>query len=63
MSMPSPMELIVVLMILTLLFGAKKLPELGAAIGKGIRNFKDSMTSKEIENKNVTERDSNDAKQ
>lgn len=61
MSMPSPMELIVVLMILTLLFGAKKLPELGAAIGKGIRNFKDSMTSEESKKVSVTERDSDDA--
>lgn len=55
------MELIVVLMILTLLFGAKKLPELGAAIGKGIRNFKDSMTSEESKKVSVTERDSDDA--
>ena len=62
MSMPSPMELIVVLMILTLLFGAKKLPELGAAIGKGIRNFKDSMTQKENENEDLVKRDSNDTK-
>jgi sec-independent protein translocase protein TatA len=56
------MELIVVLMILTLLFGAKKLPELGAAIGKGIRNFKDSMTQKENENEDLVKRDSNDTK-
>ncbi|CAN5907759.1 hypothetical protein BH23ACT10_BH23ACT10_22360 [soil metagenome] len=33
-------ELIVVLVIFVLLFGAKKLPELGGSIGKGIKNFK-----------------------
>jgi sec-independent protein translocase protein TatA len=33
-------ELIIVLLIFVLLFGAKKLPELGGSIGKGIKNFK-----------------------
>jgi sec-independent protein translocase protein TatA len=33
-------ELIIVLIIFVLLFGAKKLPELGSSIGKGIKNFK-----------------------
>lgn len=33
-------ELIIVLLIFVLLFGAKKLPELGSSIGKGIKNFK-----------------------
>lgn len=35
-----PTELIIVLVIFVLLFGAKKLPELGGSIGKGIKNFK-----------------------
>ncbi len=35
-----PTELIIVLVIFVLLFGAKKLPELGNSIGKGIKNFK-----------------------
>lgn len=35
-----PTELIIVLVIFVLLFGAKKLPELGSSIGKGIKNFK-----------------------
>lgn len=33
-------ELIIVLVIFVLLFGAKKLPELGGSIGKSIKNFK-----------------------
>jgi sec-independent protein translocase protein TatA len=33
-------ELIIVLAIFVLLFGAKKLPELGGSIGKSIKNFK-----------------------
>ncbi|HEX4566866.1 MAG TPA: twin-arginine translocase TatA/TatE family subunit [Vicinamibacterales bacterium] len=33
-------ELIIILMIVILIFGANRLPELGKSIGKGIRNFK-----------------------
>ncbi len=35
-------ELIIILMIVILIFGANRLPELGKSIGKGIRNFKDA---------------------
>lgn len=33
-------ELVIILLIVVLIFGAKKLPEVGAGIGKAIRNFK-----------------------
>jgi len=36
-------ELIVIMVIVLLLFGARKLPEIGGAIGKGIKSFKKSM--------------------
>jgi sec-independent protein translocase protein TatA len=35
-------ELIIILLIVILIFGANRLPELGKSIGKGIRNFKDA---------------------
>jgi sec-independent protein translocase protein TatA len=35
-------ELIICLLIVILIFGANRLPELGRGIGKGIRNFKDA---------------------
>ena len=38
-----PMELIFLLLFLLLIFGAKRLPELGSGLGKGIREFKRSM--------------------
>lgn len=38
-----PMELIVVLAIALIFFGPKRLPEMGASIGKGIREFKSSI--------------------
>jgi sec-independent protein translocase protein TatA len=35
-------ELLIILAIVVLIFGANRLPELGRGIGKGIRNFKDA---------------------
>ncbi len=35
-------ELLVILVIIVVIFGASRLPELGKGIGKGIRNFKDA---------------------
>jgi sec-independent protein translocase protein TatA len=35
-------ELLIILMIVILIFGANRLPELAKSIGKGIRNFKDA---------------------
>ncbi|RMF92560.1 MAG: twin-arginine translocase TatA/TatE family subunit [Candidatus Schekmanbacteria bacterium] len=41
-------ELIIILLIAFLIFGARKLPEIGEGLGKGIKNFKKSM--KELDN-------------
>lgn len=38
-------ELVVVLVIIMIVFGAGKLPQIGEGIGKGIRNFKKAVTS------------------
>jgi sec-independent protein translocase protein TatA len=40
-------ELIVLLLVLLLIFGPKRLPEMGRSLGKGMREFKDSVTGKE----------------
>ncbi len=39
-SMPGPTELIVILVVVLVLFGSKKLPEIGTGIGRAINNFK-----------------------
>ena len=39
-----PMEILVVLIIALVVFGPKRLPELGNSLGKGIREFKGSIT-------------------
>jgi sec-independent protein translocase protein TatA len=40
-----PAELIVILVIALLVLGPKKLPEVGKSLGRGIREFKDSISS------------------
>jgi sec-independent protein translocase protein TatA len=52
-------ELIIILVIIVIIFGAGKLPEIGSGIGKGIRNFKDA-TKKDEETKSLD--DDNDKK-
>ena len=42
-------ELLIILGIVILIFGANRLPELGRGIGKGIRNFKDATRESEAE--------------
>ena len=42
-SAPGPTELIVILILVLVLFGAKRIPEIAQGLGKGIREFKRSM--------------------
>ncbi len=42
-SPPGPTELILILAIVVIFFGVGKLPEVGGALGKGIRNFRKSV--------------------
>ena len=42
-SMPSGTELIIILVIVLLLFGGKKIPELMRGLGKGVKSFKQGM--------------------
>jgi len=51
MFMPSWQELIPILLIVVIIFGAKRLPEIGSGLGKGIKSFKKSM--KEINEDDV----------
>ncbi|ECQ5512039.1 twin-arginine translocase TatA/TatE family subunit [Campylobacter jejuni] len=65
----SPSHWLIILLIVVLLFGAKKIPELAKGLGKGIKTFKDEMnnddevaknTQKIEENKNTTNNTSAD---
>lgn len=47
MSFLGGQELFLILFLALLIFGAKKLPEVGAGLGKGIRAFKEALNSGE----------------
>jgi sec-independent protein translocase protein TatA len=49
MGMPGGIEWVVILLVVVLLFGAKKIPALAEGLGKGIKNFKKSMKEEEVE--------------
>ena len=40
-------ELVIILVIIMIIFGANKLPQMGAGLAKGIRNFKNGIDEKE----------------
>ncbi len=42
-------ELLVILVIVLIIFGANKLPQIGEGLGKGIRNFKKGIKKEEID--------------
>jgi sec-independent protein translocase protein TatA len=44
-------ELLIILVIILIIFGVGKLPEIGSALGKGIKNFKKTMN----ENNEITD--------
>lgn len=49
MPTPGPLELIIVLVIALIVFGPKRLPEMGRSIGKGIREFRSSVSGESDE--------------
>ena len=46
-------EILILLVIVLLIFGPKKLPELGRSLGRGMREFKDSITGKDDDEKQI----------
>jgi len=44
-------ELLIILVVVLLLFGAKRLPEIGSSLGRGIRTFKRSVTGEDEKEK------------
>ena len=54
-----PQELILILLIVVIIFGARKLPELGKSLGEGIKNFKSSISGKEKDKNTAPPSDKN----
>ena len=45
-----PTELLLILLIVVIIFGARRLPELGRSLGEGIKNFRKSVSGKDKDN-------------
>jgi sec-independent protein translocase protein TatA len=45
MGLENPLHILILLVILLLVFGAKRLPEMGRGLGQGMRDFKDALSS------------------
>jgi len=52
-------ELVIILVIIVIIFGAGKLPEIGSGLGKGIKNFKNS--TKDEEKEKIKEKDEDES--
>ena len=50
-----PVEIIIVLVIVLIIFGPKRLPDLGRSMGRGMREFKDSVTGKSKDHEELEE--------
>jgi TatA/E family protein of Tat protein translocase len=58
---PGPLEIIIVLVIVLVIFGPKRLPDLGRSLGRGMREFKDSVTGKDKEHEEIESKTVGDA--
>jgi sec-independent protein translocase protein TatA len=47
MGLDNPLHIAILLVILLVVFGAKRLPEIGRSLGEGMRGFKDSLTGRD----------------
>jgi sec-independent protein translocase protein TatA len=50
MGLDNPLHILFIVLILLLLFGARRLPEIGRSLGTGMREFKQSITGEEHHN-------------
>jgi sec-independent protein translocase protein TatA len=62
MHMPSGMQLLVIVLIVLILFGGKKIPELAKGLGSGIKNFKKAVKEDDEEVATASKIDENEKK-
>jgi len=53
-------EILLILVVVFLIFGAKKLPELGKGLGEGIRNFKEAVSGEKDKESDKTKKRDNE---
>jgi sec-independent protein translocase protein TatA len=55
LGLDNPIHLAFLLVVLLLVFGAKRLPEMGRSLGAGMRGFKESITGQEESGRHLTD--------
>lgn len=58
---PGPLEIVIILVIVLVIFGPKRLPDLGRSLGRGMREFKDSVTGRDTDELPESERSGGDS--
>jgi sec-independent protein translocase protein TatA len=53
MGLDNPLHIAILLLIVLLVFGARRLPELGRSLGEGMRGFKDAITGDSSRDRNA----------
>ena len=48
-GLENPLHILLILVVVLLVFGARRLPELGRSLGSGMREFKDSISGKAVD--------------
>ncbi len=54
MGLDNPVHILILLLIILLVFGAKRLPEIGRSLGEGMRGFKDSISGQPSQQSSLT---------
>ena len=54
MGLDNPVHILILLLIILLVFGAKRLPEIGKSLGEGMRGFKDSLSGQASQQTSLT---------
>jgi sec-independent protein translocase protein TatA len=54
MGLDNPVHILILLLIILLVFGAKRLPEIGRSLGEGMRGFKDSLSGQPNQHTSLT---------
>jgi len=54
MGLDNPVHILILLLIILLVFGAKRLPEIGRSLGEGMRGFKDSLSGQSNQQTTLT---------
>jgi sec-independent protein translocase protein TatA len=49
LGLENPLHILIVLLVLLLLFGAKRLPEMGRGLGRGLHEFRENLTGRQTD--------------